>query len=285
MANCMMGFPNNIDLATLSGGSYAASLPLNNLLTRKLQQVARSSNLTLANTQFVIDQGMLRNVRALAIVNHNFSVFAKYRIVGTNDGTFATLAYDGGWKDVWPLAYPYGTLEWEDPNWWGGRYSPEQAEGYMTTLVHILPQNSLYRYWRVEVDDTTNGDGFVQFGRVFLGPVWQPDINMSYGASIAWETDTEVQKAQGGAEYFTEKTPYRTMKYKFEHITKDQALAHAMEIQRRAGISKEVLFIMDPDDTTHSLRTQFLGRLRALSPIEFPYYNTNSTAFEIKELQ
>lgn len=280
----MIGFPNNIDLATLSGGVWSVGLPQNNIKKRALKEYARTTDVALASAVIDIDQGKLRNTRVLAVVNHNFSQFAKYRIRSSIDA-FASFDYDSGWQDVWPVVYPFGTKGWEDPNWFGGKLSEEEMQGYTANLIHLLPTVSLHRYWRIEIDDTTNPAGYLQCGRVFIGPAWQPEVNMTWGASIAWETKTEVAESEGGSESFKVRTPYRVSRYKLEHIAQDVAMATVFEMQRRAGIDKELLWIENPDDAVNALRTRYLGRMRQLSPIEYPYYEHHSTAFEIKELQ
>jgi len=192
--------------------------------------------------------------------------------------------YDSEWRDVWPTVYPFGTLEWGDENWWSGKYTVDETEGYIAELVHILPTDRYERYWRIEFDDQTNADGFIEIGRLFVGRVWQPKINMIYGASIGWETTTEARAAISGAEYFSDGINYRVQKFTLAHMDQDEAFSQAFELQRRAGISGEILWIHDPTDTVHALRRRFLARLRQLSPIEYPYPLTNSTAFELKEL-
>jgi hypothetical protein len=148
----------------------------------------------------------------------------------------------------------------------------------------VLPSNTLAQYWRVEINDTTNAAGYIQVGRVFIGPAYQPTVNMSYGAGLGWETKTVAQEALGGAEYFQHRTPYRVATIKLDWLSVDEALANAFEIMRRAGLDAEVFWVHDPDDTVHALRRRFIGRLRQLSAIQYPYPNVNSAAFEIKEL-
>lgn len=288
--NCMIGFPNRIDTAALSGGSWLAARPLAKLLNRRLGDVARSTNLAKASTTFVIDLGAPKNIRVVDIRNHNLSLTGKYRIRASaaappaDPAAAATYVYDSGWLDAWPVIYPIEALEWEDDNWWSGKYSDEQRAGYIAAATHVLPANKLARYWRIDFDDPLNAEGFVQVGRVFIGPAWQSKNNMSFGASIGWETTTEVQEAYSGSEYFDVKTPFRVARFALNWMTEDEGMSNAFELQRQAGVDKEVMWIHDPEDTTHALRRRFLGRLRQLSPVEFPYSNVTTNAFEIKEL-
>jgi hypothetical protein len=280
----MIGFPNRIDSCTLTGGSWVSTLPRDNIKNRTLGRVARSTNLLTTSTQFTVDMVNTKLVRLFAVVNHNFSLEAKYRLRGSNDATFSTFTYDSAWQNVWPAVYPSESVEWESDSWWTGTYSLEDIDGYVPNLVVVLPQIYQLRYWRLEIDDAANTAGYVQLGRVFLGEAWQPSKNASYGLSLGMETRTDVQESLSGAEYFQYRKPCRVTRFSLDYLSEDEGMANALEMDRRAGIDKEVFWIHDPDDTVHAIRRQFLGRFRQLSPVEFPYFQTNKKAYEIKEL-
>lgn len=282
----MIGFPNRIDAATLSSGAWTAGLPQANLKNRIIGKVARTVDATNASTKLDVDLGAAKNTRIISLVNHNISLSGRYRLRGGADNTFAVTLVDTGWVDVWPVVYPFEVLDWEADNWWTGKYTAEETAGYTTALTIILSGPVVAQYWRLEIDDTTNVAGYVQAGRIFLGPAWQPIINMSYGStSIGWETKTEVQEALGGAEYFQMRTPYRVARFSLDWLTENEGMANAFEIDRRAGIDQEVFWVHDTADTVHALRRRFIGRIRTLSPIEFPYQNINKKPYEIKELK
>lgn len=281
----MLGFPNRADQATLSGGAWTAGLPRALLQNRVIGKTARTIDAALTSTQFNIDLGAAKKTQLISLRNHNFSLNARYRITAAADAGYTALTYDSTWLNVWPVVYPYGSLEWEDDNFWSGQYTDEEAEGYVTELDHILPAQKLSRYWRIEINDTGNAAGYVQVGRLFIGPAWQPKVNMSYdGTSLAWETKTAVNEAIGGAEYFQRRTPYRVQHLALDWLEQDEAFSQAFELMRRAGLDQEILWIYDPDDTVHALRRRFLCRIRTLSAIENPYTTINKTAFELKEL-
>lgn len=284
MANALIGFDNGADTATLSYGSWTAGLPLNNLKHRVQAKVARSVDLLLTSTRLKIDVGPDRIVRALALANHNISVEGRYRARGYSDGAYTNLVDDHDWADVFPTVYDSSDLEWEMPNFWSGKYLPSELEGSRWPLIHLLETFSTSRYWLIEIDDTTNAAGFVQAGRLFIGPAWQFEVNYTRpSSSLALETGTDVQVARSGTEYFDPQPTFRVAQFSTDWMTLDEAMASAFEIQRRMGLHGEVLFVQNPDDTRHALRRQFLGRLRQLSPIENPYPDIHATAWQIKE--
>jgi len=285
MGNAVFAYGNLIDYATLSGGGWVGSLPLTNLQDRRLGAVARSNSASPAATQFDIAFSTTHLFRVIGLINHNFSQEAQCRIRFSNDPTFTTSVADSGWQDVWPTVYPFGTLPWGAENWWTGQYSADELGSTTKSLVYILQGSTNAQYVRVEISDPTNADGYVQIGRVFCADGWQPVRNVTYDtSSLAWEDPTGVQEALSGAEYFDPRTKRRIVRCGLDAMTEDEAMGVAFEIQRRMGISGEILFIWDPDDTTHALRRQFLARFRTLSPIQNPGPDRWSTAFEIKEL-
>jgi hypothetical protein len=284
MANCMIGFPNRVDAGTLFGGDWLPALPLGQLQKGNLGQVARSTDLLLSSTQFFMDLGSNRKIQLISFRNHNFSIGAKFRLRGYSDAARTILIYESDWSKVWPVIYGLNVLDWKDESWWSRKYTREQREGHMPELIHIMPASKYIRYWHVEFDDVANPAGYIQIGRVFIGPAWQPSINMSHdGASIGWETKTEVQEALSGGESFQRRVPYRVQRFTLNYLDQDEMFTQAFEIQRQGGIDQELLFIFDPDDTIHAIRRRFLARMRTLSPIEFPVGTRNNVAFELKE--
>lgn len=192
--------------------------------------------------------------------------------------------YDTGVLDVWPAVYLTDELEWEYDNFWLGQYTTEEIEGYTSYAIHIVPEVIIAQYWRVDMYDTTNTAGYVQVGRVFIGPAWQPTYSAEVGLGMGWETATQMQKALNGTRYYQRRVPFRVTTFSLNVMSVDEAMQNAFEIDRMAGIDKEIMFIQDPDDTLHALRRRYMGNLRQLSPIEYPTSNLLKKAYSIEEV-
>ncbi|MEO3389516.1 hypothetical protein, partial [Mesorhizobium sp. CAU 1741] len=177
-------------------------------------------------------------------------------------------------------------LEWENDNYWLGSYSQDDTQGQTAVFLHLLPSIVQARYWRINIIDQFNPDDYIDIGRVFIGaPFLNPSINMSYGASLAYEDSTTVETAISGAKFFDPKEPIRVTRFQLGYLSKDESYAQALELTRLAGTSKEVLVILDPTETTYRSVQSFVGRLRQLNPMEMVMFNYNSMAFEIEELR
>lgn len=282
-SHLMIAYPNRADEAVLSGGDWQVTLPLTHLQNRIQAIVARSTDTDPANTQWVIDLTRSRTVDILALCSHNLSLEATVRVTASDSDDFAFLVMDTEAVVVWPALFASENLEWEDDNWWSGQIEEAVRSAYPSNFI-CRPTQVAARYWKVEISDASNADGFVQIGRLFVGPAWSPAVNYDYGASLGFESDTTLEKALGGQEYFDRRTGRRVFRCQLSWLSEQEAYERAWEIQRSLGYDGEVLVLIDPDNRRQEPRLAFLARLRQLTPIEHPYHDYHRMAMEVAEL-
>lgn len=284
MANLLLAWQNRGDEAALSGGSWLAALPLSNLQRRQVQRVARSTNATLASTQFLVSLPAARTIGVAALVAHNLSASAKVRFSASDTAGFSVTQYTSGWLDAWPSGtIPESLLAWEDDNFWRGTLSDAGRAGYLSPVIHALATEQSWRYWKVEVDDTTNADGYVQIGRLFLARAWRPTVNYAYGAGLRYEDPSPIETSLSGAEWFDQRGKFRTFEFELQGITSTEVYANALELQRVAGTTGEVLVVPDTDDPGTSAVRSFVGRLRQIGAIQQIQPTAHSARFQVKE--
>ena len=282
MSNVLLAWPNQADSVTLSGGGW--QIALSALQDRRISRVARTSDLDAAHTQFDAAFPRSTKLQLIALVGHNLTTQGAWRVQLSDVASFASPAYDSGWMNAWPVIYAPDVLEWEDDNWWEGTIAEADRAGYPALLLLRLPRIFLGRYVRFQFQDAGNTDGYLQFGRLFMSPAWQPANNMSYGATIGWSTDTTTQRAQGGTAYFDRRPPRRTEKFSLDFLSPDEAWGRVFEMQRVLGTDGEVFVAWDPDDQINLLRGSFLGHLTDLAVNTTPFYNNFSNPITIEEL-
>lgn len=285
MSNILLAYHNQTDSGTLSGGSWLSTLPLVNLQNRLVQRVARSNGATLAATKFDMDFGVAKTIGVVALVVHNMSVSAKVRVQADDAADFATPTYDSGWVDVWPSGQiPQDLLNWEDDNFWLGTISASARAGYQSPYIHVLSAAQTYRYWRIEVDDTTNSDGYVHIGRLFMSPAWTPNINYSYGDTLGYAPTTKVETSLSGAEYFDVTSSPREFTFKLGGLDDSEAYDYALQIQRLCGIHGEILQIPDQADTSRIPVRAFVARITGITPIDHSNPDRHQAVFKLREL-
>jgi hypothetical protein len=300
VANCLIAYPNYADpqlapspigtpsllTPSLSGGSWLTALPLGNLVTPYLAQLARSSNALAASTQFDIDLQTARAIRVAALVRHNLSQAATFRIRGSNTaGVFTTPVYDSGTINVFSTSYAPGSLPWGYPQLWTGMATAEDLAYYKSlAFVHVMPELETARYWRIEIVDTANAAGYVQMGRVFLGPGFQPSVNVAFGAALGWSTQTSSQRSEGGVDYFHATPQRREFTGTIEDMPLDQALELVHDMYGRLGKDGQFIFVLDAADQYHMHRRAFLATLKDLPPLVYAYYGTQTAAISCSEV-
>jgi hypothetical protein len=291
MANACFGWPDHLNpdpafaTVALSGGNWTATLPRANMITPLLSEVARTSGVTLLDTTWTVDLGTARAVRLMAIVGHNFSINAKWRVLGSNTfGTFASPTFDTDWQDIFPVVYPLGSVPWEHPSFWNGKLDAESASRYNVPAIYILSSASVTRYLRFDIDDTTNDDGYIQVGRLFVSSVWQPTLNLRPGATLGWDSASRVREGLSGVRFYDARNSRRVLRAGISDLPLDEALAQPFELEQVHGIHKQFFFVWDPDDLTHRHRRSFLCTLRELTPVEFPYFGVGAKPIDIIEV-
>lgn len=196
-----------------------------------------------------------------------------------------SVLYDSGWGAVWPSGVvPQSLLEWEDDNFWLGTVSANVRAGYQSPYIKLLGSTQTHRYWRVEIADTSNSDGYVQIGRLFMSSTWTPSVNYAYGAGLGYQDPTPIDVSLSGAEYFDVRSKFRVFDFELQYILGTEAYANALELQRMSGTSGEVLCVPDSDDVSNSPARSFVGRLLQIGKISQPQPSAYNVAFQIKEL-
>jgi len=293
MNNCLFAFPdrvlpNSYVAPVLTGGSWLTALPLANLQDSsdtRLSTLARSTNVQPASTLIDIDLGTLRDLRVMAILRHNLSLTATIRFQFWTDTARTQLAYDTGTLLVWLPFYPAGSLPWGHPSLWDGKILQEDRDGYQFDFIRALPNQVVVRSVRVEISDTGNSDGYVELARCILAPAWQPPVNFIYGNTVGWESDATISKSLGGRRFINEQAKRRTAACTIEHLDPGIAMSSVMEMQRRLGMSGELIYVHDPTVTSQAeWQRSFLCNLEELSPIENPYFNANTAGFKLLEV-
>ena len=381
MANVLLGFPNHVESTFVDvvffGGSWEATLPLSNLITDDLSQIARSTSANTDHSKFYCDLGSLRNVLMINFSSHNGSRNGGARIRGTSTikwqgvvvnangsagassvsfknnnvasveidigdaftiggytyesdsnatltgsgGTatinlkaapsnpgdlFATLQanisendpiicnvglFDGATEEVdfstadfYPIVYPFGTLPWGHPALWDGRATEEERQQLVFPFINILDLYESVRYLLVEIDDPLNEDGFIAISKLFVTPGWQPSMNMKYGATFQYTSETTYEQTISGIKKYDVKEPRRVDGFTIDHLELNEAVAQGIDMQRYLGTNKQLFYVKNPDAEELLHRISYTATMRTLGPMTDSYFNRAAIQIDIEEV-
>lgn len=259
-----IGYPSLLTgSSTVSGGDWLTALPADNILTTKLEDVARSTDDAEASTKLQIDHGSARSARALVLVHHNLSSAATVRWKrGTTAGDDDVA--DSGALAAWAI-------------------TPLERSGQRHQVLIVLPEASSARHETIEISDTSNPDGYVEVGFVWIGAVFVPTYNASYGLRHELQSMSALDRGESAAGWPTRRRTLRGASFVLELLSHTEGET-LHELQRVADVTEPVLYLPDLSDRAHQQRFGGVGTLSELSALDYPYFKTNSLPLRWTEL-
>jgi hypothetical protein len=291
MANTILAFPNWLQETTAftpsidAAGSWESDLPVANVLNPLLAKVARSTDATLTSTKLRIDLGAERDIRVVSIPQSNISTSGQVRVTLYSDAAYSVQVATTGWVDYWADVYEWGVRPWGTPDLFSNKFSTEESAGYPSTWYSVFSAVQNAQYIEIEIDDTSNPDGYIDLARVVLAPAWQATEAPLIGRTlIRWEQRSRVRRSRTGVRFVDRQPAPRVAVFGFEHINQDEAFTYPFEMARRQDLDLEVFVITDPADVEQALRRAFLGALRTLPDLTYTDGGRMAALVEIEEI-
>lgn len=236
MANIIILSPTFSDAATFATSSAVTTLPAINLQTMPPKQKWRASGMT---EYITIDFGSGGSLACtgLALIGHNLTSAATLRLRGkaTSDVTVSPTV-DTTALSAWPATGVPADTYW-----------PQYFSWLSWTSGGAL------RYWRLDIADGANPDGYVEAGRLMLGAYWQPTINFDLGGTPLGRDQRDVQTVTDYGEIFTDRrqrSAARRASLQISAADKREVLDGVQEVQRLRGMHGDVACLLDPAATT-----------------------------------
>lgn len=216
----------------------------------------RSGALGAPNT-ITIDLGSAQEVKALIIMDHNFTSGAVLLLEADDADTFDS---DGG----------------------SAQFS-EAVTYNATIIVHYLSAATTKRHWRLSVTDAGNGDGYVEVGEIFLGSY----LELTYNYSEGFSEETEFLMEQNRTPYGVGQDRYYNSRATFDFEWKAMPAADVTSLKTLiAAVASRALGTFNPfwfnkDSTTPN--DSYLVKLESLpvNHLTLSWYDMPLTLIEV----
>lgn len=274
--NLALCWPTRItESITIGGGSWLSSAPASNVATAQATETARSTNALTSSTKITFDLGQSRVLRGFGLGHTNIDADGLWRILlGTSSGGSQVLTTS--WTDCWHLDHRTGLAALGlEPN--------DSAVPDDEDIIMFLGDYYSARYVTLEIDNTTNADGFVEIGTVFAGGALIPGENASYGLRHLRKSQSTVSRSEAGSQWRYRRPRSKGEQFLLEWLTPTEG-AYVDEMMRQIDTTDICLYVPDGGDPDATQRYGFIGLLRELSDIEHPNVNTNSVALALDRL-
>lgn len=277
----MLGWPNLSDGATLSGGTWASSpFALANMQSPESALVARTTGITTAATQFQVDFGAAVRLRAIGEIRHNAPEGTLRRVsAGTTAGDDDV--YAGDWRDFHGITYSEAGVEFQS-EWWGPELSAFNY-GNPYPGIEVLPWDVTARYWKVEYDLSASAVSHLQIGRLFMGPVYQPEYNAVYGLVDGMVDNSQIQQLPNGGIVTYPGRVARTVQFEFPLTNAGAEEYRIREMMRRQKTTGDILYVPYPYEPDKRQLKGFLGRMQELSGMNTIGYMRRSIGLKLTE--
>lgn len=222
--NAVFSWVNLSDAAMLSGGGAVSTLPVQNLQDPQPRKVYR----TIGTSAFAIaDLGSAQAADLLAIAGTNLSTGAtglRVRASNTDPTCTSSLVYDSNGDSGLIKLGP-------DPR-------------YLGNVFFLFGATQTARYWRIDVTDASLGN--VDIGRLWIGPKFVPNSNITVGYGLGYDDTGAQGRSVYGQLHIRTGAKSRHAKLQLDFLSEAEAKASMFEMQRLAGVTGDVLFIENP---------------------------------------
>jgi len=252
------------DDATLTASHETGSLVRGNLLTAGLTEIWRPNAVT--GVYLVIDLGAAYAVAIIALINTNLTSAATWQIRGATSEANLTAApgYDSGSVTAWPAGAGVAIRGYVDP-------------------VHIPSAAQSYRWWRIDLTDAANPDGYLQAGRLVMTKAVEPARNFDRGRGVYIVDPSVIRRTRGGQGAARSETIRRGLEFGLSGLSKAEALGSLFDLEWLAGSTREIAVCLEPDDPDYHHLHFIWGRLVALEPFEDPKHNAWIKRYRIEQ--
>lgn len=210
---CAFGAENALMVARLQGNAQVPELPLSNLQT---DQGAASTAWRVNGKEAYLIAYLPRLTRCRGFSYHrtNLTSGATYSLVARNRGSPVLVT--------------------------GGQNANAVAGQFLVVFPSELEIDQL----DISIDNPNNPDGFLSFALAYLGPLWQPERNMSWQGSESQSATIDEATSLSGVEYPTLRYRQRAMTIDHQSLGVSE-LSKIRLIEGIAATGRNILFVPD----------------------------------------
>lgn len=267
---------NEVDDAYISAEpAVVTTLPVDNLQDAVRERVMRTTSTADQVIKLRWDDN--RVFSAIALIRHNLSSAATWRIQIFSDSWWEDEVYDSGGVIANPPK-PLGELNWGiDPL--GATIFRGWAYAFATLYFDVKAGKSAL----VTISDPLNADGYIEASRLIFGYHIEPQINPAYGLKLGWTESTKQSRTEGGALRSESKDPYRKLSFDLQWIYEADR-KRLFETMRKIGKRKDFFISIYPGAGLELERDNAMhAKITGMPDFSIPFYGIHSAQFDIEE--
>lgn len=271
----LLATPVLSDTATLSGSASSGSLTIDNLKTVSLKEVYRAADAS--NVVIVADLLEPKIVNLVALIGHSGSSRSYARVTAANTMNDLDTApnFDTGYV-------PFRSHQSGYDASWAASVVNENSGALEKNMFLQHFGEQVYQFWKIEISDPNSS--YLDIGRLYIANAWQPETNMDYGLAEGIVDPSRKNRTVGGDTASVERKTWRWVEFTLSYLTKDEMFLSVFQIEKTRGRTKDVLYIVDPDETDYLQFRSIYGTMETIQPKIHTNFGLFSKSFRIEEL-
>jgi hypothetical protein len=174
-------FIDDLTATAITALTAAASYPVSNVQEQRLSQEYRTTAIT--SQTVIFDLGSAQALSVAAIISHNFT-------------SSVTCTIEGNTTNSWPGATSKTIV-----------YNADMMLNFFTPVS--------YQWWRFSFDDTTNTDGYLSIGRLWLGDYITIDPSSEMDFTVTKKRSDRVIHGRGQQKFASIGSEWKEIKLSF----------------------------------------------------------------------
>lgn len=273
----LLATPTLSDAATLTGGATASDMGLGNLQKRQPTTITRWTDLD--NAYVEIDLGEDQPIDFAGLLYSNASVDAAWRLraAASQADLTANPAYDSG-------AMTFHANKDGITLIWGTAADDPARTAYARAHALHAWAGAQHRWWRADVYDSENTDGYIDVGRLYLDNSFRPERTIRYGFNVGW-LDGQVRGTSLDNNVFPQQRgTYRMWRGSLRWASEADMYDELFRIQRKRGTARDVLVLADKDNRDRLMDWTVYGLLTDIEPVVYQTYGLYEANITVREM-
>lgn len=262
---------------TVATGTEVATLPLAHSQTYgRSKTAAITPSADTSVIEFELDNITLAS--GFVMYRHWLSTVAQWRLQLYADADqTGDLVYDSTLVDAIETK-TLGELDWlVDP------LVSSVFDNWPFAFSQLWFDGVFFRSGRLTIVDSQARDGIHEFDRIYLGRVFEPQFNFSYGHTLQWLSNTTQRKTAAGSVFAASRQAYRQISWQLEYLL-DSERPHLSEALRLVGLDKDLFISLFPEQGgLREIEYAMSCKLTENPAIAGNFFNNNTTAFSAQE--
>lgn len=163
-------------------------------------------------------------------------------------------------------------------------YNPADVSAVKKHGLMFFAVSKNCQWFRIDLDDPSNPDGYIYAGRLYVSNSYQPTNNFNFGNTRGFNDTSTKSKTIRGNTIVNEQAILKTLRINITSESEAEMYTGAFNIFQTRGGSKDIAIMLDPEDSAHINDKLYYGLLTTGIPIVNPDFDQYEQPYELEEL-